>query len=73
MSFSCATCGREHDLADISFGADAPAQWDLLNDDEKNRSELSSDQCIIQSAEGPHYFVRASLDIPIRDTAREFT
>jgi len=73
MKFTCATCHGEHDIDDISFGSDAPVQWDLLEEGDRKRSELGSDQCIIQSHEGPHFFVRACLEIPITGTKRSFT
>ncbi len=73
VKFRCKTCSREHDLSEISFGADAPLQWNLLSDAERARSELGSDQCVIDSSEGRHFFVRACLEIPIRQTSQCFT
>lgn len=61
MRFSCATCGSEHDIDDISFGTDAPLQWDLLSDAERSRQE------------GRSFYIRACLEIPIRGTDRRFT
>jgi len=71
--FRCETCNDEHDLADIAFGADAPAQWDILTDAERDQSALTSDQCVIESSEGKYYFVRACLDIPILGADLFFT
>jgi hypothetical protein len=73
MLFTCATCREEHDLGKISFGAHAPTQWHLLDDEERARSELTSDQCVLESRDGRHFFVRACLEIPIRGTDRRFT
>lgn len=73
MRFICATCGAEHDIEQISFGANAPLQWDLLSDDERSRSLLSDDQCEIESKEGRSFYVRACLEIPIRGRDRSFT
>ena len=73
MKFVCATCRDEHDLDEISFGAEAPEQWRLLTEEEQARSELSSDQCVVESKDGRHFFVRACLDLPIRGTDRQFT
>lgn len=73
MRFSCVTCGAEHDIDEISFGANAPIQWDLLSDDEHSRSVLSGEQCEINSREGPSFYICACLDIPIRGTDRKFT
>lgn len=65
MTFTCTTCGAEHDLDSISFGSDAPDQWAMLSEEEQNRSELSGDQCIINARDGTHYFIRACLEIPV--------
>ena len=73
MKFRCSTCDKDHDLAELSFGADAPAQWSMLRDNERARSELSSDQCVIDADDRVHYFVRGCLDIPILGTDRVFT
>ena len=62
-----------HDLDGISFGADRPSQWYVLTADERGRSELTSDQCVMESNEGRHFFVRGCLEIPIRGGERTFT
>ena len=73
MRFTCTTCGSEHDIDDISFGTDAPLQWGLLSDEERSRSLLSGEQCEIDSDEGRSFYIRACLEIPIRDTDKSFT
>ena len=72
MRFTCAICGGEHDIEDMSFGFDAPVQWDLLSDDERSRSMLGGEQCEIDSDEGRSFYIRACLEIPIRCTERTF-
>ncbi len=73
MEFTCSCCGRSHDISQISFGADAPVQWDLLTDAERAKSELWEEQCIVDSRDGRHFFVRACLEIPIKATDQVFT
>jgi hypothetical protein len=73
MRFTCTTCGAEHDIDDISFGADAPVQWGLLSDAERFRSLLAREQCEIESHEGRSFYIRACLEIPIAGTGRTFT
>jgi hypothetical protein len=73
MRFTCATCGGEHDIEDMSFGFDAPVQWDLLSDEERSRSKLGGEQCEIESDEGLSFYIRACLEIPIRGLERTFT
>lgn len=65
MTFLCTSCGKEHDLAEVSFGASVPYQWAMLSDDDRNRSELGEEQCVIEVSDGRHYFIRAGLEIPI--------
>ena|SRR6266566_5070348 len=72
MRFTCASCGAEHDIDEMSFGTDAPLQWDLLSDAERSRSLLSADQCEIESDEGRSFYIRGCLEIPIRGTDRTF-
>jgi hypothetical protein len=73
MEFTCRTCGQTHDVAEISFGADAPVQWNLISDEERAKSELSPEVCVIEADGQRHFFVRACLDIPIAGTDRAFT
>ena len=73
MRFNCATCGAEHDIDEISFGAEAPVQWGLLSDEERSRSLLGGEQCEIESHEGRSFYIRACLEIPIKGEGRGFT
>jgi hypothetical protein len=73
MRFTCATCGEEHDLAEISWGFNAPSQWDLLSDEDRSRPLLGGEQCEISTEEGLSFYIRACLEIPIRGTDRTFT
>ena len=73
MNFTCTTCGAEHDLHSISFGSDAPDQWTRLSEEERNRSELGGEQCVIETSDGTHYFIRACLEIPIIGREQPFS
>ena len=70
--FTCSSCGQEHDLDELSFGADAPAQWDILRPEERVKSFLGSDLCVIESEEGKSRYLRGCLEIPIRGTSRPY-
>src|SRR5262249_1657406 len=72
MEFTCQCCGKQH-VADISFGADAPVQWDLISAKEQAKSELGGEQCVIKADNHRHFFVRACLEIPIKGTTGAFT
>jgi hypothetical protein len=73
VRFMCVSCGREHDIEKVSFGAAAPFQWGLLSEDERSRSSLFQERCEIDSKKGKSYYVLACLDIPIQGTDRIFT
>jgi hypothetical protein len=73
LDFTCRTCGKRHDATAISFGADAPVQWALVSDEDRSRSELGGEQCVIEADGQRHFFVRACLEIPIKGTQRAFT
>jgi hypothetical protein len=73
MQFVCTSCGERHDLSDLSLGADWPVQWELLSPQDRERSLLGEEQCIIESGEGLHHFVRTCLEIPVRGTGAVFT
>ena len=73
MVFTCRTCGQQHDAGDISFGAEAPVQWNLLSDSERSESLLGGEQCVIEKGSDRHFFVRACLEVPIQGTDRTFT
>ena len=72
LTFRCAECGEIHDLSELSLGFDAPLQWVGLTDGERSRSQKSDDQCIIESAEGRGFYLRGTLDIPVRETDTQF-
>jgi hypothetical protein len=71
-AFTCARCGEVHDLENISFGASAPAQWDLLSDEQRERSQLWEEQCIIDADGNTSFYLRACLEIPVRGSSRVF-
>jgi hypothetical protein len=74
MKFRCGSCGDEHDLSKISFGTDAPLQWSLLSDAERTQSELTPEQCVIETQEeGLSFYIRACLEIPVRGGDSHFT
>lgn len=67
MSYTCASCGEEHnDLPAI--GSAAPFQWSSEYEKDMN-SLLTSDLCLI---EGRDYFVRGVIQIPIHNNEQTF-
>jgi hypothetical protein len=72
LSFRCRTCGEMHSgLPAFHFGG--PAQLGAVPPEEfEARVDLTDDGCTID-LEGVHHFVRAQLEIPIRDTLDHLT
>jgi hypothetical protein len=69
--YHCRTCGKFHGDLPLSFGPDAPVYWYGLSETEREqRSELSTDQCIIDHE---HFFIRGRLEIPIIGSGQCFT
>src|SRR5215207_7293060 len=66
MTFTCDTCGQEHEVADISFGTHEPDQWWTVTEKERANSELGAEQCVINTAGERSYYIRAVLPIPVR-------
>lgn len=71
--FRCVGCGEEHDLAELSLGAEVPEPWLKLSAAEREGSELGAETCIIRADGETHRFVRAILDVPIAGTEAEFS
>ncbi|WP_018681916.1 DUF2199 domain-containing protein [Actinokineospora enzanensis] len=69
LGFTCSCCGERHDDLPLAFGAPAPAYW-MPEHAEDPRSSLDSDLCVIECE---HFFVRATIEIPIRDSAEVFS
>ena len=61
----CATCGRYHNDLPMEFGADAPAPYYSIPEEERpGRCDLTSDLCVIDEE---HFFIRGCLEIPVID------
>ncbi|MBL9127845.1 MAG: DUF2199 domain-containing protein [Verrucomicrobiales bacterium] len=62
---SCSVCGGIHDELPFAFGAEAPdIYWSVPEGERSRRTLLSSDQCVVDDR---HFYVRACLEVPIRD------
>src|ERR1043166_1300432 len=73
MEFTCQICGKRHDASNISFGARAQIQWELLSNEERAKGELCEEQCVLEADDKHAFFVRACLEIPIRGRKTSFT
>lgn len=70
--WKCATCGEMHDGIPLCFGAEAPAQWDMLSVAEREGSELGTSFCVIHTAKETAYFIRGHIEVPILDARKSF-
>ena len=62
MSYTCPSCGVQHEERPTCFIAELPAAVAELTDEEReSRVERSPEQCIL---DGRHFFILANLDVP---------
>ena len=64
FSFKCSNCGEIHEGAP-SFGFRAPDPYLEHSEAIQRAGELGSDLCRYEDEEGPHYFIRVCLEVPI--------
>jgi hypothetical protein len=68
--FLCSRCGQYHDELPMSYGAQTPAIWFSIPEQEREgRAELSSDQCII---DGKYFFILGRILLPVLDGPEPF-
>jgi len=68
MKIKCTHCGEEHELDGVAWSYKEPLQWWLLDDEERAKSELSPDWCIIHSSdEGTSFYIRGTLLLPLQN------
>lgn len=69
QGFLCSCCGERHDGLPFAYEAPAPVYWHEGLDGQAGNF-LDDERCVIGSE---HYFVRARLVLPVRDSADDFT
>lgn len=62
--YVCRCCGEHHDELPFSYHAPAPAHWSP-----GAAGELGEETCVIG---GEHFFLRALVQLPVRDAAEDF-
>jgi hypothetical protein len=68
--FFCHACGEYHAELPMEFGADAPASYSQIPEDERElRCDLTPDLCVIDDQ---HFFIRGCLEIPVVDGDEPF-
>lgn len=69
IHYTCNKCEKEH-VGPPSFAFDAPAYYSVLSPEDKAKSHLSADGCVILDNE---FFVRVILEVSIIGTGKPFT
>jgi hypothetical protein len=69
MAYVCKTCGKTHEALP-HLGNDKPDQyWDVAEEEQSQRIELTEDTCIIDNE---HFFIRGVIEIPVHDYSDSF-
>lgn len=72
-SWTCESCGESHDGLAMLFGADAPAAWFKIPEDERE-GEFNADMGYIDFAGERTAFLRGHIQLPVVDgTGEPFT
>lgn len=70
FEFHCKGCGQVHQGMPALDAAAPLSYYAVLNDEREARCQLDSDACII---DGPLYFVRGCLEIPVHGESGPFS
>jgi hypothetical protein len=71
FSFRCSSCDKIHE-GSPSFGYRAPDPFLQQPKEVQDAGFLNSDLCHYKDEDGPHYFIRVCLDIPIHGVEQPF-
>ncbi len=71
FSFRCSCCGEVHE-GSPSFGFEAPSPYLEQPEPAQKAGHLGEDLCHYEDGDGPQYFVRAVLEVPIDGVAEPF-
>lgn len=71
FSFRCAKCGEIHE-GSPSFGFRAPSPFLEQTKEIQDAGHLGEDLCWYEDEDGPHYFLRVCLEIPIHGVEEPF-
>ena len=66
-TWTCRTCGEQHEGLATVFGPDAPDPWYAATDEERASGDINADQCVLELDGQTHFFMRGQLEIPVTD------
>lgn len=68
-TFTCGTCGQQHEGPASAFAVKAPTYWEQLGWLDKRGSNLGDETCVIRNR---HFFVRGLLELPVKGRKTPF-
>jgi hypothetical protein len=71
FSFKCSSCSRIHE-GSPSFAFRGPDSYLEQPQKVREAGRLDSDYCVYEDEDGPHFFIRVCLEIPIHGVAEPF-
>ncbi len=70
MGYYCSDCGKYHREIPMNYGAKSPTAYFNLTEDEKKRSELTQDICVIAEK---RFFIKGQIKIKVEDKDEPFS
>lgn len=71
FAFKCIECGEVHE-GSPSFGFKAPDPYNEQSPAVQGKGDLTSDFCTYEDDDGPHFFIRVCLEIPVHGVDEPF-
>ncbi len=68
-TFKCTSCGKRHAGPPLAYDVPAPVYWVGAKYAARDDSHLDDETCII---EGKHFFIKGSIELPIRGAKGTF-
>jgi hypothetical protein len=72
VEWRCARCGEVHGELPLNWAYDAPVYWKGLTEEQRAEGELTEDLCWFTDEDGPHFFVRGVLELPVHGADEPF-
>jgi hypothetical protein len=61
--FDCSRCGKHHDTLPRNYGQKAPYPFFLLGDEERDKTHISSDQCVLAEKD---FYLFGTIVVPVQ-------
>jgi hypothetical protein len=70
MGYYCSECGKYHREIPMNYGAKSPTAYFNLTEDEKQKTELTQDICVIDEK---RFFIKGQIKIKVEDKDEPFS